>query len=311
MGIFLSLSKSTTLFWLNASEWALLIFGTLLVGGLIIEYRAQHGSRWMKLGELLVILGVAGELLGDGGIFLFSSHLQAIADTEIAELTTKLGTARDLAEGAASASKVAKDNSDAAVKSSSDALVISKAARREADSLENDIVSAKTQAADAESHLADALQRAADAKQEAVEATRELVKLKTPRSLSDEQQKRIISKLKPFAGTPFDLWVSGDTDSTTLLRTIRALLNSAEWKLNSPDGAGLIFDNAGLTSTSGVQIHVPKEHAEWIPAILAFKNALSAEGIRTAASADTEDVNPTNNMKRDRTHVIIGSKPLE
>jgi hypothetical protein len=295
MGIFLSLSKSTTLFWLNASEWALLIFGTLLVGGLIIEYRAQHGSRWMKLGELLVILGVAGELLGDGGIFLFSSHLQAIADTE----------------GAASASKVAKDNSDAAVKSSSDALVISKAARREADSLENDIVSAKTQAADAESHLADALQRAADAKQEAVEATRELVKLKTPRSLSDEQQKRIISKLKPFAGTPFDLWVSGDTDSTTLLRTIRALLNSAEWKLNSPDGAGLIFDNAGLTSTSGVQIHVPKEHAEWIPAILAFKNALSAEGIRTAASADTEDVNPTNNMKRDRTHVIIGSKPLE
>ena len=94
MGIF-SLSKSTASVGLDLSEWALLVFGALLVGGLVIEFRAQHGSRWMKIGEVLVIIGVFGELMGDGGIFLFSRYLQKISDKEIAVLTHESDTAKE------------------------------------------------------------------------------------------------------------------------------------------------------------------------------------------------------------------------
>src|SRR5438034_10605055 len=89
----LSFSKSSAAFWLGMSEWALLVFGALLVVGLIGEYRIDHGKcpkfkkrKWLF--ELFVIVGVAGELFGDGGIFLFSGHLQTIADREIEQLRT-------------------------------------------------------------------------------------------------------------------------------------------------------------------------------------------------------------------------------
>jgi hypothetical protein len=83
----LSLSKAATSCALNWSELALLVFGVVLVYGLVGEYKTleQHRQR-MKLFEMLVIVGVAGELISDGGIFLFSSHLQTIADTEIARV---------------------------------------------------------------------------------------------------------------------------------------------------------------------------------------------------------------------------------
>jgi hypothetical protein len=48
----------------------------------------------MKFFEMLVIIGVLGELIADGGIFLFSSNLQTIAKTEIASVSNdsaKLG----------------------------------------------------------------------------------------------------------------------------------------------------------------------------------------------------------------------------
>ena len=46
---------------------------------------------------MFVIIGVAGELWADGGIFLFSSHLQTIADLEIAALTREAAEANDRA----------------------------------------------------------------------------------------------------------------------------------------------------------------------------------------------------------------------
>ena len=88
MGYFFSLfslSKSATTTALNWSELALLVFGIVLVAGLVGEYRTlEPHSRRMKFFEMLVIIGVLGELIADGGIFLFSSNLQTIADTEIA-----------------------------------------------------------------------------------------------------------------------------------------------------------------------------------------------------------------------------------
>ena len=104
MGTLLSLSKSATSFALDASEIALLLFGLVVVIGVAGE--VAKGERWkpyVRLFEVLVIFGVAGELLADGGIFLFSKHLQTIAELEIAELTKTAGNAKASAEGAANA----------------------------------------------------------------------------------------------------------------------------------------------------------------------------------------------------------------
>jgi hypothetical protein len=96
MGTLLSQSKSATSIALDTSEIVLLLFGILLTVGLVGEYaKSERWKRHVKTFEMLVIIGVAGELLADGGIFLFSAHLQTIADLEIAELAKKAGEAND------------------------------------------------------------------------------------------------------------------------------------------------------------------------------------------------------------------------
>lgn len=93
-----SLSKSATTSALNWSELILLIFGIVLVAGLVGEYKTpEPHSRRMKFFEMLVIVGVLGELLGDGGIFLFSKQLQVISEIEIAGANKNAGDAKDSA----------------------------------------------------------------------------------------------------------------------------------------------------------------------------------------------------------------------
>ena len=87
MGTLFSLSKSATSAALDISEIALLLFGVLLVVGLVGEYaKSERWKRHVRIFEMFVIIGVAGELLADGGIFLFSRHLQTLANVEIASL---------------------------------------------------------------------------------------------------------------------------------------------------------------------------------------------------------------------------------
>jgi hypothetical protein len=92
----LLLSKSAVAAALDAADIALLAFGIVLVIGLLGEYsKSEKWQAHKKLFEMLVILGVAGELLADGGIFLWSKRLQAVADTEIAGLKVKAATAEE------------------------------------------------------------------------------------------------------------------------------------------------------------------------------------------------------------------------
>jgi hypothetical protein len=92
-----SLSKSAISSALNISEIVLLIFGVVLVAGLVGEYR-DVWKRWLRVFEMLVIIGVAGELLADGGIFLFSKRLQTISEEEIAQVNQSAAGANVAAE---------------------------------------------------------------------------------------------------------------------------------------------------------------------------------------------------------------------
>jgi hypothetical protein len=99
-----SLSKSATSTWLSVSEIVLLLFGVLLVIGLVGEYR-ETLKRWVKVFEMFVIIGVAGELLADGGIFALSRHLEAISNAEIAALTQQTAVANQRAAEAEALAK--------------------------------------------------------------------------------------------------------------------------------------------------------------------------------------------------------------
>ena len=105
MGYFLSLSKSDATSWLSASEWTLLISGIVLAMGIIGEIRAWMWGSWKKRFEYMVLLGVMGELIADGGVFFFSSQLQTVTDAEVARLNVEAGEARKVAGNADERSK--------------------------------------------------------------------------------------------------------------------------------------------------------------------------------------------------------------
>lgn len=114
----------------------------------------------------------------------------------------------------------------------------------------------------------------------------------------------------PFAGTPFDMWISADSGSAALLELIDPVLRTAGWKFNMPGGLISYGPNkAGLISQSGISVHVPQEHMkEWGNAIVALCTALSSEGLPANPFQDTPEAEP--GMQRDRIHIVIGSKPL-
>jgi hypothetical protein len=81
------MNATTTSLGLDLSELFLLLFGALLVVGIRGEY--AKGERWKKrivIFQQMVVFGVAGELFADGGVFLFSKHLQTLNETELAQL---------------------------------------------------------------------------------------------------------------------------------------------------------------------------------------------------------------------------------
>jgi hypothetical protein len=96
MGVPFSLSKSFTTTALDISELTLLLFGIVLVAGLVGEY-IESWKKKIKLFEILVIIGVAGELLADGGIFHFSKQLQTISELEVAKLNENASKANERA----------------------------------------------------------------------------------------------------------------------------------------------------------------------------------------------------------------------
>jgi hypothetical protein len=164
MGYFFSLfslSKSATSGALNWSELGLFAFGVVLVVGLVGEYKVLPHSRRMKLFEMFVIIGVAGELLADGGIFLFSHQLQVISDSEITEANKN---ARD----AASSAKTAGEEADAAGIKAGKVETVADAAVKKSDTA-NDTSGKATVAAKG------ALNLAGDVKEKAELLDREIV----------------------------------------------------------------------------------------------------------------------------------------
>jgi hypothetical protein len=134
LSMFVSLSEPATSTWLDISEWFLLICGLLLLIGIFGEYD-KLPKRLFPFSEatfaMLVMLAIAGELVGDGGVFIFSSHLQKLEGADIQTLSQKseaalrdASTADDDAKSAAAVSNDAKSKSDEAEKSAGSAQIL-------------------------------------------------------------------------------------------------------------------------------------------------------------------------------------------
>jgi hypothetical protein len=209
-----SLSKSATSTALDISEVGLLIFGLLLVAGLIGEYaKSERWKKHVRVFEMFVIIGVAGELLADGGIFLFSRHLQVIADQEIADLTKEAGDAKTSAERASSAAYSAKASADDASTAAGSALD-------------------KSKAAEAASEHALALAQSTE-------------KYAAWRTITDEQERKIKKHLAPLKGHTLEMFVFttepetfgyAERLGTVLGKVMNAHLSSYPGKLIPPPG---------------------------------------------------------------------------
>lgn len=198
------MSKESSSVALDTSEWLLLIFGALLGIGIIGEY-AQR--KWWKdrirYWQICVIVGVLGELLSDGSIFLFSRRLQRLEGAELTDLSNK---ARNALNDAATA----KSRSDSAQQ---DALTV-----------ENDITHAKGEIADERTEL--------NALQSETAALRKGLRFVGARSdLVIENMSRCIDAWRPFAGEKFEIWQERNPDWETrnLIETLDTTLSFSQW----------------------------------------------------------------------------------
>jgi len=96
---------------------------------------------------------------------------------------------------------------------------------------------------------------------EAREAELELTKLKTPRTLTPEGQRRVAAALQKFAGQEFEgQVVPGSEDARPLWEELDKALRAANWVRVAPSGLAVGDPPAGipLSPTSGVTVFVTR-----------------------------------------------------
>lgn len=256
-----------------ASEAAV---GLGCLGEYIAEYtnwRTEEKRRVLGRRSLLIlILGI-----GVGIVSLIQTN--ALSSKAIESLGKQAAQAGEIAKLASetsdSALVKAKSAETLAEKSegmASNALILARGARQEADLFKNEIASARKQAAEAESHLAEVVKRAKDIERRIAW-----------RTLSLGQRQRVAEKLRPFSGQKFsiielpdDLEIEGIGDDilTTLIGP-----NGASWNRLAlqriPDPQRRLV--------SGVFVDVRRDADQRsIKAASALSLALNKEGIKTS-----------------------------
>ena len=156
---------------------------------------------------------------------------------------------------------------------------------------------------------------AAEANARATEAQLALEKLKTPRTLSEDQLSKLVEKLKKFSGTKFDAAViPGDPEAIIFLSHITAMLEKAGWvwvEWMAPEGQ-LTFTYTipskpaiGQLGFFGVTLQINPAHDRALSAPAdALGLALIAEGIE----ATLDVIDNASVPKRETVHIIVGKK---
>jgi hypothetical protein len=197
---------------------------------------------------------------------------EGAANQKIADANERAGRAE---EGAG------KANERAAKAQASLALAeqYSAEAKAKAESFRLDIANANESSAKAQAQVAGATA-------EAAKANLELARIKMPRSLNPEQQKRVAQLLARFSGTDFAFVVFSDPESLALLGDIDSTLQQAGWnRVAAPPSFG---SDIGFNTTRGMvfqandvglKVSFPPDAPMMEPIVLAVASAISAEGV--------------------------------
>ena len=178
--------------------------------------------------------------------------------------------------------------------------------------LAKDAAVAKTAQQRVETELARQKERTASAEKAASDAALALEKFKEPRTLSPEQQDKLISALKPFAGQNFACAVFPDPEPLALLRLLDTLAKSAGWKRVPSQierQGGVLIEVAGESAAtifdSGVATYIGPDDKESVPAQMAFCLAVRAGGIQ----CDTHRTPQLTGKSPRAITISIGKKP--
>jgi hypothetical protein len=149
-----------------------------------------------------------------------------------------------------------------------------------------------------------------EARERAQEAELELTKLKTPRTLTPEQQQRVTATLRKFAGQEFAGQVApGSEDARPLWETLDKALRAANWVRVAPYGLAVGDPPAGvaLAPTSGVTVFVAASRTNEVAATAqALASALMSEGLIAGLSASA---GPQMEQRPNVIVIEIGRKP--
>jgi hypothetical protein len=182
----------------------------------LVTGKSERHWKWIAkagfIGWTLVALGVAGEGVAEYFVNTSETDIRSFDEASLSETTRTAGNARVSAEIAANSASRAK---------------------QEADQVTGIATAAKAGAADAERQVAN-LQAQATSLQGYIDAEKEeIVRLKTPRHLTDLD--KATKALSAFRGTEYLFSeVAADPDSLALLVQIDGVLQQAGWKRMPP-----------------------------------------------------------------------------
>ena len=205
-------------------------------------------------------------------VYIGCVAIAAVATLAIYHLSARVNAAKDRElETYRTQSEIQITNAQA---DAADAMKIAESERRARVELESEVATAEA--------------RAAQANAVASQAKLELEKLKAPRTITPDDQQKIVAVLKGFAGQHFAFSVFRDPESLALLRALHAILTSAGWHRVSSQIGDIVVDaagdTAGTSTNEGVAAFVAPDNREAEPALLALSAALTAAGIPCRAN---------------------------
>jgi hypothetical protein len=287
---------------------------------------------WKTTFEIIGVALLFFSFLAGAGALIFSNKVSAVKDEQLRKFNKELTKAQgDLADAVARG-KDADARILEAQRGATDANAKAEGFRLDIAKANEASVRAQAQVAGAAAEAAKATERAAEANAKAeefrrdiakanesamkaearaAEANLQLVRLKTPRWLTPEQQQHIASKISQFAGTPFDMWVNTDQDSTNLMGLILQAVTDGKWEFK-PSGSSIEFGGkAGIIADIGVSVYFFGDRKDLETAALALANAINGEGITVKGCfRDSEKDAEANHRDKNNVHVMVGSKPL-
>jgi hypothetical protein len=285
----------------------------MVVVGLIGEYR--EGDWWKRkihIFEILVVLGVAGEMVTETGAFWYSLRLQSIEETAItaAQKTAddsrlaagRLGVTVDNFQGFV----VQKENEADAqfnklksyveAENEKDTALIAQL-DKDKDTLDKARDDAAASEASAKKVLADMTSEL-----EAQRQVREkMLAVMAARELSNAQIANVAKAVTQFGGQSFTVTTYWDSkEPLGLANKIATALIAAKWQYDNEGSKGMM-----LGGIEGVQVYVhPEASSNAKSAADVLVAALNAEGISTVLRQQNSPGHPNEKL-----YINVGAKP--